>query len=78
MTMLQIYLYQYWTVAETQKKGRSAPRPCVDLIIIIIKCLKTSDLIKNNDLHSYAKLLSYSLHDNSTIHITVLVSRNQH
>ena len=31
--MLQIYLYQYWTVAETQKKGRSAPRPCVDLII---------------------------------------------
>ena len=34
--MLQIYLYQYWTVAETQKKGRSAPRPCVDLIIIII------------------------------------------
>ena len=35
--MLQIYLYQYWTVAETQKKGRSAPRLCVDLIIIIIK-----------------------------------------
>ena len=34
LTMLQIYLYQYWTVAETQKKGRSAPRPCVDLIII--------------------------------------------
>ena len=37
--MLQIYLYQYWTVAETQKKGRSAPRLytvyiCVDLIII--------------------------------------------
>jgi hypothetical protein len=31
--MLQIYLYQYWNVAETQKKGRSAPRPCVDLII---------------------------------------------
>ena len=35
LTMLQIYLYQYWTVAETQKKGISAPRPCVDLIIII-------------------------------------------
>ena len=34
LTMLQIYLYQYWTVAETQKKGRSAPRPSVDLIII--------------------------------------------
>ena len=34
LTMLQIYLYQYWTVAETQKKGRSAPRPCVDIIII--------------------------------------------
>ena len=31
LTMLQIY----WTVAETQKKGRSALRPCVDLIIII-------------------------------------------
>jgi hypothetical protein len=28
LTMLQIYLYQYWTVAEMQKKGRSAPRPC--------------------------------------------------
>ena len=27
-TMLQIYLYQYLTVAELQKKGRSAPRPC--------------------------------------------------
>ena len=40
LTMLQIYLYQYWTVAETQKKGRSAPRPCVDLIIIIIILLK--------------------------------------
>ena len=26
--MLQIYLYQYWTVAEAQKKGRSAPWPC--------------------------------------------------
>ena len=25
--------FQYWTVAETHKKGRSAPRPCVDLII---------------------------------------------
>ena len=35
MTMLQIYLYQYWTMAETQKKGGSDPRPCVDLIIII-------------------------------------------
>ena len=23
LTMLHIYLYQYWTVAETQKKGRS-------------------------------------------------------
>ena len=33
-TMLQIfYLYQYWTVAETQKKGRSTPRPCVEPII---------------------------------------------
>ena len=40
LTMLQIYLYQYWTVAETQKKGRSAPRPCVDLIIIIILLLE--------------------------------------
>ena len=41
LTMLQIYLYQYWTVAETQKKGRSAPRPCVDLIIIIRYTNKT-------------------------------------
>ena len=40
LTMLQIYLYQYWTVAETQKKERSAPRPCVDLIIIIIFTVK--------------------------------------
>ena len=28
LTILQIYLYQYWTVAETQKKGRSAPLQC--------------------------------------------------
>ena len=28
LTMLQIYLYQYWTVAKTQKKGRLAPQPC--------------------------------------------------
>ena len=27
LTMLQIHLYQYWTVAETQLKRRSAPRP---------------------------------------------------
>ena len=33
LTMLQIYLYKYQTVAKTQKKKRSAPRPCVDLII---------------------------------------------
>ena len=41
LTMLKIYLFQYWIVAETQKEGRSAPRPCtysvhctcVDLII---------------------------------------------
>ena len=40
--MLQIYLYQYWTAAKTQKKGRSAPLPCTvymciaNYIIIII------------------------------------------
>ena len=27
LTMMQIYLYQYWTVAKKKKKGRSAPRP---------------------------------------------------
>ena len=46
LTTLQIYQYKYWTVAETQKKGRSAPRPCVDLIIILFKFIKLSMHIK--------------------------------
>ena len=34
LTMRQIQ--QYWTVAETHLKRRSAPRPGIDFIIIII------------------------------------------
>ena len=34
--MLQIYLYQYWTMAETQKKGTSASHYYIIYIIIII------------------------------------------
>ena len=44
LNMLQIYLYQYWTVAETQKEMEIGSLPiytlqctCVDLFIIIIK-----------------------------------------
>ena len=28
LTILQVYLYQYWTEAEPHKKGRPAPLPC--------------------------------------------------
>ena len=46
LTMLQIYLYQYWTVAETQKEREIGFTPmysvhtCVDLIIIKLLFLK--------------------------------------
>jgi hypothetical protein len=61
LTMLQIYLYQYWTVAETQKKGRSAPRPCVDLIINLLYFQKIfCRQLKNNN--NQKNILSKSLH----------------
>ena len=50
LTMLKVYLHQYWTVVETQKKGRSSPRPCVDLIILLLyksKQNKNPELYKN-------------------------------
>ena len=47
LTMLQINLYQYWTVTGTQLKRRSAPRSCFDNGHITITFLISNQYLNN-------------------------------